>query len=127
MVNGLSTANATALAQALITTATFLYTELSKECPNRKLRESYDYIVVGSGSAGSIVASRLSEDPKVSVLLLERGGSPSFVSDIPVLFQNLWNGTLIQTYMSERQEHVSFLWYSKVSVISNFFRSDLQK
>lgn len=44
---------------------------------------SYDYIIVGAGSAGCVLATRLSEDANVSVLLIEAGGGKSMFVDMP--------------------------------------------
>ncbi|TFK34070.1 hypothetical protein BDQ12DRAFT_727254 [Crucibulum laeve] len=73
--------------------------ENPRQLPNR----TYDYIVIGGSTAGSVVASRLTEDSDISVLLLEAGGSNDgiFKSMVPGLVKQLgmesqldWNYTI---------------------------------
>lgn len=63
----------------------------------------YDFIVIGAGSAGAVVANRLSEQPDWNVLLLEAGGDETETSDVPALAAYLQLSELDWQYKTEPQ------------------------
>ena len=67
---------------------------------------TFDYIVAGGGTAGSVLAARLSEDPSVSVLLIEAGKNDSHpLIHVPIGFAKLTAGPFQWGYVSQPQKH----------------------
>lgn len=66
---------------------------------------SYDFIVIGAGSAGSVMANRLSEIKQWRILLLEAGIEGDYLSDIPLLNRLQRSGKLDWNYTIEPQKN----------------------
>ncbi|MBP2478519.1 choline dehydrogenase [Crossiella equi] len=71
-------------------------------------QESFDYVIVGAGSAGCVLAARLSQDPAARVLLLEAGGPDSAEEiRVPAVFSTLFKSECDWGNETVPQEHTS--------------------
>ncbi|MGL5943591.1 MAG: GMC family oxidoreductase [Waterburya sp.] len=68
----------------------------------------YDYIVIGAGSAGCIIANRLTEDPETTVLLLEAGNPANKPEhQAPLDWIKLWGTEVDWAYFTEEEPHLN--------------------
>ncbi|XP_077995636.1 alcohol dehydrogenase [acceptor]-like isoform X2 [Glandiceps talaboti] len=69
-------------------------------------RQSYDYIIIGAGSAGCVLANRLSQDENTSVLLIEAGpeDTKSEIHEVPVKYDALLGSEVDWKYKTVSQK-----------------------
>ncbi len=68
--------------------------------------ETFDFVIVGAGSAGCVLANRLTEDPSTRVLLLEAGPHDALETiQVPALFSALFGTDVDWNYQIEKQAH----------------------
>lgn len=72
-----------------------------RDHPFDELYDCYDFIIIGGGSAGAVLANRLSENPQWNILLLEAGPDENVLSEIPVLFPSLQLSSIDWQFVSE--------------------------
>lgn len=71
--------------------------------------KGYDYIIVGAGSAGCVLAARLTEDPAARALLLEAGGRDTAREiHIPAAFSKLFKTGVDWNYSTEPEPYLNY-------------------
>ncbi|XP_067121218.1 glucose dehydrogenase [FAD, quinone]-like isoform X1 [Centruroides vittatus] len=73
-----------------------------------EVNDFYDYIIIGGGTAGSLLANRLSSNSSLQILLLEAGSIPDEIANIPLAVAFLQKTEFDWSYKSVPQKHSCF-------------------
>ncbi|KAJ8884645.1 hypothetical protein PR048_016503 [Dryococelus australis] len=98
----------TLLVATLITAANLRSIEQQGHCDTwtcTAADDVYDFVIVGAGSSGSVVSSRLSENPNWKIAVLEAGGEEPYWSDVPALSFLGVGSDADWKYKSQAQRH----------------------
>ncbi|XP_075531979.1 glucose dehydrogenase [FAD, quinone]-like [Dermacentor variabilis] len=96
---------------AIIPFTAFLFVRFGERIvpfQSEHIQKEYDYVIVGGGSAGAVLANRLTEDLTATVLLIEAGGIENEVSDIPLIAATMQMSPLDWAYRTEPQKTSCF-------------------
>ena len=72
-----------------------------QDIPAHYIFDIYDFVIVGGGSAGAVMAARLSEVCSWNILLLEAGPDETYLSDLPMLYPTLQRSSIDWKYRTE--------------------------
>src|SRR5690349_218922 len=80
------------------------YQNRVRDIPTQHIFNVYDFIIIGGGSAGAVLASRLTEISDWNVLLIEAGPDETYLSDVPLVFPSLQQSDLDWKFQTERSD-----------------------
>ncbi|XP_057669061.1 glucose dehydrogenase [FAD, quinone]-like isoform X1 [Diorhabda carinulata] len=84
-----------------------------QDVPLYQIRDTYDFVIVGGGSAGTVLANRLSENSDWKVLLLEAGPDEVVFTDLPIMFPVLQLTPFDWQYRTEPGENYCLGFHDK--------------
>ncbi|KAI5634849.1 prenyltransferase and squalene oxidase repeat domain-containing protein [Phthorimaea operculella] len=84
-----------------------------------ELLPEYDYIIVGSGTAGSLIAHRLSMETNHSFVVLEAGSRGQFLMDMPIVGPAIHRSLFDWMYETVPQENACWDMENKVGLLQN--------